>query len=329
MTLTTTSRVPSVTVVIATFNRADHLPRALDSVLAQDDVELEVVLVDDGSTDETPAVAERYRDRIRYTRQENRERGAARNRGLREASGDLVAFFDSDDEMLPGHLRGLATALQGSPDSGIAYSRSIFVDDLTDEPFDVVPHDPPRGDAFLEMVEHNVVTQSSILLRRSLLDEVGAYDEDRALSGAEDWELWCRCLAVSPLLFVDQTTVRIYFHPENTVGDAGKMDAALRLARRKILDVPDHRERIRGHERRLTASFYVTLAYHWMLTGDPRTARARLLEAVRDEPGVLLEADWLVMFLKTLVGRKVMDRLRDVRRYRRLQARGLQGTRPR
>lgn len=103
----------SISAIIPTYNRAHILPRAIESALSHSDPGDEVIVVDDGSIDNTPDLAMRFGDRIRYIRTENRGAGAARNRGIREANCPLVVFLDSDDEWMPGHnslLRAFMTA---------------------------------------------------------------------------------------------------------------------------------------------------------------------------------------------------------------------------
>lgn len=102
------NRIPFFSIIIPTYNRAHTLHRPIDSVLAQTYTDWELIIVDDGSTDDTQSVVEAYRDpRIRYVRQENKERSAARNHGMHKAIGEWICFQDSDDEYLPMHLATL------------------------------------------------------------------------------------------------------------------------------------------------------------------------------------------------------------------------------
>ena len=123
---------PTVSVIIPTYNRAALLPRALDSIVAQTFSDWEIVLVDDGSVDDTPAVASRYAkqlgDRLLYLPQENRGSSAARNRGIDECHGRFVAFLDSDDEFVPTKLERQLSLFERRPDLGLVYSDFAFVD---------------------------------------------------------------------------------------------------------------------------------------------------------------------------------------------------------
>lgn len=123
---------PSVSVVLPTHNRADLLPRAIDSVMAQTTDDWELILVDDGSVDDTPEVAALYRQRLgsrlKLLTQENAGPGAARNLGIDHASGRFVAFLDSDDEYLPTKLARQLELFERRPNLGLVYCDSTFVD---------------------------------------------------------------------------------------------------------------------------------------------------------------------------------------------------------
>src|SRR5262249_441294 len=122
------SALPLVTVVIPTYNRADLLPDAIESVLAQSYKPIEIIVVDDGSTDDTRAVATRFGDRIRYVYQENAERAAARNHGLRLACGDFIAFLDSDDYWDHDKIESDVSVLAEHTGTGVVYSDLEIVD---------------------------------------------------------------------------------------------------------------------------------------------------------------------------------------------------------
>ncbi|MGQ0569536.1 MAG: glycosyltransferase family 2 protein [Armatimonadota bacterium] len=306
--------LPLVSVIIPTYNRAEVVTRAIDSVLAQVYEPIEIVVIDDGSTDETRQAVAAYENRVEYRYGANRERGAARNAGLEATSADLVAFLDSDDEMLPGHLDSLVGALIDRPDVGIAYSRAEFFDDGSGEPFDVFPRSPVEGDAFLECAIANRMTIGSVIVRRALLDRVGWFDEDRELAGMEDWELWTRCLGASAVVFIPSVTVRIHFHSRNTVGNPSAMERAIRSAARKIWEHPLNRPRLIPHRRRLSAAQWSLIAHHHMLAGDGRTARARLWEGARGDPLIALSPAWLSMGVKAAAGTRVVAALRRFRR---------------
>lgn len=185
---------PLVSVVIPAYKRADTLPRAIESVLSQDWPNLEILVVDDASPDKTPEIVARFAaadPRVRHLRQKaNRGVAAARNRGIREARGPLVAFLDADDEWLPGKLVRQVEALRSAgPGIGLVYTGVESVGGDGDRS---VMTAEKRGHVFPLMLARNVLhgAPSSALVRRSVFATIGLFGED--LPAAEDYEFWLR-----------------------------------------------------------------------------------------------------------------------------------------
>ena len=276
-----------VSVVIAAYNRATLLPRAIASALAQD-VDVEGVVVDDGSTDDTPTVLRTFDARVHALHQDNTERGAARNAGVAAATAPLVAFLDSDDEYLPGHLSALVAALERDPGAGLAYRQARYVT-AAGAVSDPLPRDPVAGDVLLECAIQNRWALSAAMVRRSLFDRVGGFDPGRDLSGAEDWELWVRCAAAARVVHVPGPGVLLNIHPGNTVGDAARMARAIRAARARMLARPEIAARTAAHERQLVGGLEASVARAYVLAGDVATARRRIGAALRARPGLAFE----------------------------------------
>jgi glycosyltransferase involved in cell wall biosynthesis len=182
---------PLVSVVIIAHNCAQYVGHAIQSVLEQTWPRLELIVVDDGSTDATGAVIQRVSDqRMKYVRRTNKGPNAARNEGIRHARGDLIAFLDCDDWWLPAKLEKQIAKAAGHPEIGLVYSLAIRVDETGAE-----------GDRFDSVVEGRVLDRllfgnciagsaSSALVTRRAVDAVGTFDE--SLHYAEDWEYWIR-----------------------------------------------------------------------------------------------------------------------------------------
>lgn len=226
---------PRVSVVVPTYNRGNLLPRAIESALAQTFSDFELIVVDDGSTDQTTAVVRGIADRrIRLVGDATR-RGpsAARNRGIREARSGLVAFLDSDDEWLPRKLEMQLARLDGDsdPSTAVAYCRVHTYDDVTHRPIHEFG-EPREGALFHDLLAGwKPVTTSLFLVRRAALLDVGGFDE--TLPCAEDYDLWLR-LAEASYRFVGVNEVLVVKH-EN-VGVQLSKDPVARLRGQELLD---------------------------------------------------------------------------------------------
>ena len=176
-----------ISVAIPAYNAEHYLREAVDSVLAQTCKPWEIIVVNDGSTDRTEEIALSYGDKIRYIRQENQGLAGARNTAIREATGDWVAFFDSDDVMMPDKLCLQTAAIEANPDLILVYSGFSFLypDGRTEE----VAAFPAR-DLWPALRYRTPILPSTSVVRRAALLEVGNF---RSVL-TEDWDLWIRLI---------------------------------------------------------------------------------------------------------------------------------------
>ncbi len=198
-----------ISVVIPTYNKADILPMAIESVLAQTHKNVEILIVDDGSTDNTEDVVTRYDSHVEYIRMNSNGGGPARPRnvGLRAASGDYIAFLDSDDLMLPAKLSEQADFLNAYRDMPLVFSdfrtyrtadddEPNFLADHTD--FQAMPKIPLRNNwyrvtsslAYETLIPDTYIRPSSVMFRKSVVDDVGYFDE--TLSYSDDIDFFFR-----------------------------------------------------------------------------------------------------------------------------------------
>jgi glycosyltransferase involved in cell wall biosynthesis len=182
-----------VSVVIPTYNSGPLVVEAVESALGQTAPPHEVIVVDDGSTDDTADRLARFGGRIHYLRQANARVAAARNTGLRAATGDAVAFLDADDVWHPEKLARQAVALAADPALGLLATQ-VFA---WPGPSPELGAAPPAVATYRTegMLPVNPVTTSSVLVRRDVLERAGEFD--RELFGPEDYDLWLRCSRVA------------------------------------------------------------------------------------------------------------------------------------
>jgi glycosyltransferase involved in cell wall biosynthesis len=190
-----------VTAILPTHDRASLLPRALGSVLGQSLPPDEIIVVDDGSVDGTgPLLAGRF-PTARVVTQENAGVAAARNRGIREASGEWLAFIDSDDEWLPAKLARQMGSLEDAPRYPICHTDEIWIR-RGRRVNPMKKHAKAGGFIFEECLPLCCISPSSVVVKKRLLEELGGFDE--TLPVCEDYDLWLRLTARHPVLFVDE-----------------------------------------------------------------------------------------------------------------------------
>jgi len=184
--------MPKVSVVIPSYNCARYLPAAVDSVRAQSYPDTEIIVVDDGSTDETPAIAERYGRQIVYIRTANRGAAAARNRGIRASNGEYLAFLDADDWWEPTKLAEQVPELEKDETVGLVYTdMRVHYDDGTT--LDSLLSTKPLagcGYIFDQLMQSQFVFPSTTLLRMSCVRKVGPFDE--SMRSLEDCDFLLR-----------------------------------------------------------------------------------------------------------------------------------------
>ncbi len=197
----------AISVVIPSYNRQDCLHRALKSVYAQTYPAKEVIVIDDGSTDGTAAMVAQCFPEVRYLFQFNQGVSSARNQGISMASGDWIAFLDSDDEWLPEKLAVQAEVLSTHTGSKICHTEEIWVRN-GQRVNQMRKHRKYGGWIFRHCLPLCAMSPSSILIHNSVFAEVGAFDE--TLPACEDYDLWLRIAALYPVVFVEQAQIIKY-----------------------------------------------------------------------------------------------------------------------
>lgn len=298
---------PSISVVIPAFNCASYISRSLNSVLEQCVSELEIIVVNDGSTDDTAAVLAGYADRIRVVDQENQGVAAARNRGLELATGDWIAFLDADDVWHQHKLSLQLRVAQRFSDAVLVFTGFRMVDardrclvpdaiksyygvfgrqgvgwsDIFQQS-DFVDEDTPAyfGDCFQTLFQGNFIKTSTVLVRREALDKVGPFRCD--LSTEEDYDLWLRLGLAMPVAYLDSAQVDARRRPDQLTC-LGNASLVAENAGRVISLVADAAAERLGQavvNKRL-AEIYRNLARVRLLAGDHGLARRAARDSLR------------------------------------------------
>jgi glycosyltransferase involved in cell wall biosynthesis len=196
-----------LSIIIPTFNRCKLLNRALNSVFNQTYSDYEVIVIDDGSTDDTAEMLQKNFTHLRYSCQSNHGVSAARNKGLELAKGEWVAFLDSDDEWLPQKLEKQISLLKAKPDYKICHTEELWIRNGV-RVNQMKKHKKAGGWIFPQCLPICAMSPSSILIHRSVFDSIGYFDT--SLPACEDYDLWLRITAKYPVLYLEEPLIKKY-----------------------------------------------------------------------------------------------------------------------
>lgn len=213
----------TVTTVIPAYNAQKFVAESVNSALAQTGVDNEVIVVDDGSTDDTPRILANFGDRIRIVSQPNSGLATARNNGAKIASGEWIAFLDADDIWLANKLSSQLAA--ADENVGMVYTNCRnfgavqWVNELTSEAFDL-----REGDLFEPLLLENFIAASTVMMRTSWFEQLGGFDP--APGGCEDWDLWLRYSATGGITKLCREPLTEYrWHETSMTSDHKRMCA--------------------------------------------------------------------------------------------------------
>jgi len=238
-----------VSVIVPTYNYGHLIRDALESLLSQSYPKLEIVVVDDGSTDDTPTVIGSLPGEVEYVRCPHRGVSAARNTGLRVSRGEYVAFLDADDVLCPESIALRAAVLDQHDDIALVFSDVSLFDasgTIADSLLGTKKHfsrlqkhsignDAYRleGDVFAALIRDRFITIPSVMARRVCLEEVGGFDE--SLEAQEDWDLWVRAIENMPIAYLARVLASCRQHDRNLSGNSRLIAATHVQFIRKLL----------------------------------------------------------------------------------------------
>jgi glycosyltransferase involved in cell wall biosynthesis len=253
-------------IVIPTYNRADFLPKTLASLLSQTYPHFEIIIVDDGSTDNTEiAVQSLLSDKVTYHRKSNAERAAARNFGAKLAKGEYVNFFDSDDLAYPDHLQ-TARAFINKHSQPEIFHLGYDIKDGQGKLMSKV--DAFHGqDLNAQLIDGNVLSCNGVFLRKDVALQY-PFHEDRALSASEDYELWLRLAARYPILYDNTITSTVINHDARSVLVINKENLIHRqqVFITHLFEDPVAMVKYKLYKGLLTADTYTYVSLHLALT---------------------------------------------------------------
>lgn len=274
---------PAVSVVIPAYNASRTIAETLESALAQTLADIEVIVVDDGSSDDTAEVIRRHEDpRVRLLQRPNGGVASARNAGIELARGDWLAFLDSDDIWLPHKLERQLELMSVHPGCQASEGSAYFVDDEL-KPLKLrrcVPVDDPLL-SFLRF-QNLPNAASSWVVRRSLIEEIGPFNADLVI--LEDWEFSLRLARYAKPLCIEEPLTLYRVHPGNTSRNIDiHIEPGFRVLE-EIFSDPTLPDDVRAHEREIYARFYTMLCGGMFRVGRWGACASWGLRALRTDP---------------------------------------------
>ncbi len=290
---------PFFSIVIPTYNRAGFIRKTIESVLAQSLQDFEIIVVDDGSIDNTEAVVRSViNDKIQYQKKENAERAAARNFGARMAKGLYINFLDSDDVLYPHHLQVAADFLTAN--KGVEIFHLGY--DLKDEHGAMLREVNTIQSINREILSGNILSCNGVFVKKECILK-NQFNEDRSLSSLEDWELWIRMSARYTFLNNNVITSTVVQHDERSVmtPDTFKIKQKVDQLVHYILQDEENRKRFGTGLNKAVGSAWTYGALHLVLANDStKEVIHYLYKGIRSHPGEILKKRFLVIVKKLL-----------------------------
>jgi glycosyltransferase involved in cell wall biosynthesis len=277
--------IPKVSIIIATYNQAQYLAKAIESVLAQTYTDFELIIVDDGSTDSTQEIVAGFQDRrIRYHWQVNQERCAARNKGISISQGDYITFLDGDDCYLKEKLSCQVPALDKNPDIGMVVSGWIRTDDYLNPIDEKLPWHQFPTPILQDWLFNGLTIIGANLIRREYLERMGGFDLD--LKAGEDTYLWFELARMGcNTLWVKEKTMMQRVHANNTTRDVTRMFEANLILINKVFSTNEYKYDFTEHES--YAKVYLNAALRYYGINDPKQGCSNLSKAIQYDPTLI------------------------------------------
>lgn len=287
----------SISVVITAYNAALWINQTLDSILKQTYPVAEVIVVDDGSNDETAKIVRGYGPPVIYLYQDNSGQPVARNRGIRAASGNFIAFVDADDYWHPRKLEAQAGLIR-SQNLEWVICEGEYVNS-TGKPISMPVPPMAEGDVLEKLILGNFITSATPVLSKAVLEKVGYFNEDPEARIGEDWDMWMRVASHYTLGVVREKLAYIRTHASSMMSVTAMQDKVKALEGVVLRAVNREPHRLAHLKKEALASIYYRTGVQLMKQNAYKDARQYFLQELRYRP---FKTETLVYFLFTLLG---------------------------
>ncbi len=291
----------SVSVIIPTYNSASWINETVQSILKQTYPVLEILVVDDGSTDNTVDVVSSYQNPIKYIYQNHRGVSSARNRGIQMARGDLIAFLDADDYWDPRKIEAQVNLL---------HDRSLMWVSCETQPFDAITRTMIReitspmqeGDILDALLLNNFIGSATPIVRKSIFEQVGYFNEAYDARIGEDWDMWLRIASRYPLGVVRERLAFQRLHSDSTMSSTSMAEKVKALEGVIYRAVTNNYEKLKPFEPFALANIYYSAGVQLMKQDQYRDAQSYFFRELRYRP---LKLDTVVYLFLTLLGPEI------------------------
>ncbi len=301
--------MPKVSVIIPTYNRSEYISETIDSVVAQTYKDFEIIVVDDGSTDNTKEVLAKYGSKIKVIDQVNSERAIARNNGVQNSSGEYIAFLDSDDLWLEDKLEKQVKILDEMKDVVLVYGQSLRIDEKSsDIKAAKRQKEGYSGDAFEKLLIRNIITSPTPVLRKKDFEKIDGFQTKYI--PYEDWEFWIRMSLLGKFYYISEPLSRYRIHSQQSV----KLTSAKKIEEVTTLLLEDSyklKDISTSLKKKSMALANIRFAYWYVLANDVENAKTRLSRALHLYPPFLLDPRWcglkVICTFPSLKGKGLFD----------------------
>ena len=288
--------LPTVSVIIPSYNYGRYIESSIESALAQTYPISEIIVVDDGSTDETESVVGGFGEQVRYIRLDHTGVSAARNRGVAESTGELLAFLDADDIWLPEKI-AKQVARFSDPEIGLVYCGMQEFDSASGEPLELQLNGAEGWVAHQHVLFEGEIIDAggrAIMVSREAFDNVGGFDT--CLRNGEDWEFCFRIAQRYKVGYVREALVDYRIHIANVTKDVAEMERSMLIALGKIFETED--EALRRVRRRSYGNIHKVLAGSFLYSRDYSGFARNVLKSLWYRP------EFLRFYLQELTRRR-------------------------
>ncbi len=230
----------TVSVVIPNYNNAQYLGSAIQSILQQTFTDYEIIVVDDGSTDNSKDVVSAFGDKVRYFWQENKGLGGARNTGILASNAEFIGLLDADDEWKPTYLERMVSLVQRRSDAAVYFCAAQGMDAAGKDLPQIFGRFIPSDSIYQTLLRANFIIPSTVILRRRAVLEAGLFEEkNRNLHGCEDWDLWLRLCPSHQFVGTRERLVRYRLHANTFSANPSHMQGAVKTVIEKNFGLDD------------------------------------------------------------------------------------------